>query len=411
MTSSPAFVQLSSFEYRAARHDGGLETGIISAKTEVDALRLLEARGLLAADLRRRPQRHAASLLLGFGGRAMPVADLALGLRVLADFLDSGLPIARALGALEEMAPSSWQAVLPVIRAAIRDGRSLASALSEAPVRFPPLIVGLIRAGESGIGLAVATRRAAVIMEEASTARAAIRAALAYPVVLLVAGTVSLCLLVGVVIPRFVRLLADLGEALPSSTRALLAVSSGVRAAALPGSIALVVAWGLWRAWTSTEGGEREWHGILRSVPVLGQIRLTTNSSRIGSALGALLETGVAIAPAMSIAAKASDDAMLTAKWLAAREAVIRGERLSTALRTGHAATPTAIRLVRAGEESGHLATMLAHASRLDREEALRRTQSAVRFLEPAFILLFGALVAFVAAALLQALYSIRPTS
>lgn len=411
MTSSQTFGDVSWFEYRAARLDGGLETGTITAKSEVDALRLLEARGLLAADLRTRRQPEGTSLLPGRGGRSMPVADVALGLRVLADFLESGLPVARALSALEEMAPSSWRAVLPTIRAAVREGRSFAGALSEAHLRFPPLIVGLIRAGESGIGLAVAARRAAVIMEEAAAARSAIRAALAYPVVLLLAGTASLCLLVGVVIPRFVRLLADLGEALPTSTRTLLAVSSGVRAAALPMSIGIVAAWALWRAWSSTEGGAREWHGILRRVPLLGQIRLTTNASRICSALGALLETGVPIAAAIGIAAKASDDVVLTAQWLAAREAVLHGERLSTALRTQHAATPTAIRLVRAGEESGRLAPMLTHASRLDREEALRRTQSAVRLLEPAFILLFGALVAFVAAALLQALYSIRPTS
>jgi type II secretory pathway component PulF len=66
-------------------------------------------------------------------------------------------------------------------------------------------------------------------------------------------------------------------------------------------------------------------------------------------------------------------------------------------------------RLVRAGEESGRLAGMLAHAARLEREHAVSQTKAIIRFLEPSLIVVFGAVVAFVAAALLQALYSIRP--
>ena len=87
----------------------------------------------------------------------------------------------------------------------------------------------------------------------------------------------------------------------------------------------------------------------------------------------------------------------------------MHGDRLSRALATHGAATPTVTRLVRAGEESGRLAGMLAHAARLEREHAIGQTKAIIRFLEPSLIVMFGGVVAFVAAALLQALYSIRP--
>jgi type II secretory pathway component PulF len=74
------------------------------------------------------------------------------------------------------------------------------------------------------------------------------------------------------------------------------------------------------------------------------------------------------------------------------------------------AATPTVVRLVRAGEESGRLAEMLNRAAVLETERARRLVTGAVRLLEPALILMFGGIVAFVAAALLQAVYSVRPT-
>jgi general secretion pathway protein F len=73
------------------------------------------------------------------------------------------------------------------------------------------------------------------------------------------------------------------------------------------------------------------------------------------------------------------------------------------------AATATVVRLARAGEESGRLASLLTHGSRIEREQAIQRTRSMVKLLEPTLILLFGGLVALVAAAMLQAMYSIRP--
>jgi len=109
-------------------------------------------------------------------------------------------------------------------------------------------------------------------------------------------------------------------------------------------------------------------------------------------------------------AAQAAGDAAIQERILAARTSVVAGARPSAAFLTEHALTPIAARLVRAGEETGALATMLAHAARLEGERATQRVRAAVRLLEPALILTFGGLVALVAAALLQAIYSVRPT-
>ena len=95
---------------------------------------------------------------------------------------------------------------------------------------------------------------------------------------------------------------------------------------------------------------------------------------------------------------------------LAAREHVVHGERVSRALHVMGAMTETTVRLVRAGEESGRLAQMLGHAATIEQERAEQRVRGVVRLLEPALILMFGGIVAFVAAALLQAVYSVRPT-
>ena len=102
-------------------------------------------------------------------------------------------------------------------------------------------------------------------------------------------------------------------------------------------------------------------------------------------------------------------DAALAGRILAAREAVVGGQGVARALEAEQAATPTALKLMRAGEETGRLARMLDHASRIEADRADQLIRAVVRMLEPTLIIVFGGIVALVAGALLQAVYSVRP--
>lgn len=393
----------TGFFYRAAHRDGHLETGVVQAASREAAGQALAARGLFALELR--PDRAAEPR-----GARLPVADLALGLRVLATLLDAGLPLARALSAMDDLVPASWRAGLPAVREAVRQGGTLASALSSSALGVPPLVIGMVQAGEAGSGIAPAVRRAAELTEQAAATRRALRSALAYPLVLAVAGLLSVALMVTVVLPRFATILADLGQDLPQGARMLLAASDAVRAGWLPALAAVVLSLVAWRAWVSGEAGRRAWDAFLLALPVVGDVRRASAVSRFAAALAALLDSGVPIAPALQHASRAMGDAALAARVLTARDAVVAGGGLARALEGADALTPTAARLLRAGEEAGQVAGMLQHASRIEGERAELRVKGAVRLLEPLLIVGFGGLVAVVAGSLLQAVYSIRPT-
>jgi type II secretory pathway component PulF len=125
--------------------------------------------------------------------------------------------------------------------------------------------------------------------------------------------------------------------------------------------------------------------------------------------LASLLDAGVPLPTALSFAARASGDAELEARMSDVGASVSGGETLSRALATFDAATPTTVRLARAGEESGRLTAMLHHAARIEQQTADRLARSFARLVEPTLLLVFAFLVALVAAALLQAVYSVRP--
>jgi general secretion pathway protein F len=394
----------ASYAYRAARSDGVLEVGVLSAESREAAARSLEARGLFPVELNAEREERARK------GKRISSRDLALGFRVLATLLEASLPINRALASMGELAPPSWERALPEISRSVKEGSSLTAALAESAMEIPPVVLGIVKAGEAGSGLAVAVRRAAELLEHHAAMRSAIRSALAYPALLATAATASVALLVGVVLPRFGTILSDLGQSLPPTTRIVLAASTVIRAWSPAGLIVLALLLVVWRSWTSSEEGRARWHELLLALPVVGGVRRSAATARTAAALSALLESGVPISAALVHAARASGDACLTERILRAREAIVEGRRPSDALQAEDALTVTAIRLTRAGEETGRLSEMLSHAAALERERSESMVKSAVRLLEPSLILVFGGLVALVAAALLQAIYSVRPT-
>lgn len=391
------------YAYRAARADGAVETGSLSAPDLSAVAAVLAQRGFLLIEATAQSAAAARK-------RPIPPTELAIGLRMLGDLLEAGLPMSRVFAAFAEVAPVSWREAIPHLRQSIREGLGLAAALGAAPVEFPALVIGLVQAGEAGNGTAAAVRHAAGLAEETAATRTAVRAALAYPIVLASAGAGAIAVLVTVVLPRFATILGDLGQVLPPATRFVLAAATVARAAIAPVAICLVLGLGALRGWTATPHGRRRWHAMLLHLPLLGTIRFASATARATATLSTLLRTGVPVRQAMRFAARATGDAEIEHRVLGALAHVGAGGRMAVALRDTRALTPLGIRLVAAGEDSGRMVDMLHHAATLEQARADRITRTAVRVLEPSLVLVFAIVIAGVSVALLQAIYSVRPT-
>ena len=392
---------MTAFRYEAARSDGGMVRGVLEAASEPAAAALLSTRGLY-------PVRVEPSLTPDtrhpFSGPSL--RQLATVFQSLAAFVEAGVPLEKALQATERVASGRLRESVGRVAQRVREGSSLGSALA-AEQLFSAVTVGLVRAGERGVGLGAALTQAAGQLEREAETEARVRAALTYPALLAVVGTGSIALIVLFVVPRFAALLGDLGQALPTATRLLLATSETVRDYGLL-LAAIVAALAVGAARVITER-RAVWHGWLLSVPIIGPLRHALASARAARTLGALLGTGTPALAALEIAREAAGDAAVAARIAVARSRVAEGQALTAALERTSALTPGALQLAAIGEGSGRLPALLAKAAELDEREAERRLKTLVSFLEPALILVFAGLVAFVAAALLQAVYALRP--
>lgn len=392
----------STFRYRALRLDGTVVEGSVVAATEQTATESLLRGGLFVATIRRadivRIPRSGASL-----------DDHATALRTFAELLDAGLPPLRALQMLHETAPSSWIEGLGRACVSVEQGSSVAAALRDSALGLPLIVDGLIQAGEAGMGLAIATRQAANLLDRRAALRQSLLSALAYPAVLLITGAASVTLLVMVVLPKFAIILRGLGTALPFSTRLILWVGDTVRAGGLAGALVLLIGAIAFMTWRSTDDGAREWSDFTLRIPGFGGIEHALAASQAVHALGSLLAAGVPISAALEYAASAAGNRAIEARLLRCRDAVRSGDSLSASFLATNAVPVPITRLTRAGEETGRLAEMLIHGANLEHHQAERKIKTTVRLVEPALILTFGAAIAIVAAALFQAMYAVRP--
>jgi type II secretory pathway component PulF len=161
--------------------------------------------------------------------------------------------------------------------------------------------------------------------------------------------------------------------------------------------------------WAFTPHVRARIDGLLLGLPIVGGLRLGFASARACRALGGMLTSGMPLLPALDAAATATGDLEVSRRLANSRAAVARGARLTQALEAQRALSPLALQLVGVGEATGRLGPMLSRAGELVAEDADRSLRTAVALLEPALVVTLGLLVAGVAAALLQAVYSVRP--
>lgn len=344
-------------------------------------------------------------------GQRLQLDDIAVGFRILATLLQAGLPLQRALVSFAETAPVAWHHGQTRLMDALRRGHPLASALEYTYPSMPRLFVGIVAAGEAGSGLPAACAHAAQLAEDAARTQRAIRQALAYPFVLCLATAGALTLLVTVVLPRFALLLTDMGARVPISTQWLLTTADLMRRGLVPAALGLFLCVAGFTAWLATRHGRAQWHALLLAVPGIGRLRHATASAQMAAVMSGLLKSGIPTAAALRLAISGATDLAVAARLTEAREQIVAGARFSSALASTAASTPVTAKLVRAGEDAGKLPDMLALAASLEQQRTAGALHRLVRILEPSLVLVFGIVIAGVAAALLQAIYAVRPTS
>ena len=398
------------FRYTAVTPAGEMRQGVMEAGDEAEVVRRLQAEGSIPMRAEPEAGGRLGGLLnarIGGGGGVsrQEVTDFTRGLAVM---LGAGLDLDRSLRFLIETAPNRRVAtLLDGLRATVRDGAPLTAALSRHPATFPPLYLGMVRAGEVGGRLAPTLERLAGLLERQRAMAAGIRSALIYPSILLVAAIGSIALLLTSV-PQFVPLFAQNGAALPASTQFLVDAGDAVSAWGLPALAALLAGFALFRAAMRRPGPRLARDRLLLRVPVLGGLIRDVLAARFGRALGTLLVNGVPLIGALEVARGAlgnrEAEAVVDRAALTARG----GEDLSATLQASGVFPPRLTTLLRLGHETAQLGPMALRAAEIHEEAARLGMERLVALLVPAITVVMGGVIAGIVSSLLLAMLSLN---
>lgn len=346
--------------------------------------------------------RHAKRL---FRGRKVGAEDLLHFTRELATLLRAQLPLDQALATIADQAdrPGVGQ-MTRRLRESLRGGASLADAMTGQPERFPAHYIGLVRAGEAGGNLDRIFDNLSETLERAQALEQEVRSALSYPILVLAAAGLSVLILLLGVIPEFEPLFAGAGGELPPSAAIVLAVSKGLRTYWWGLLVLLLLAAWLLRSIRRNAALKARTDRLLLRLPMLGELLRKIEAARFCRTLGALLDNGVDVVPALQMSAKTIANRRLAADIERVAPKLRRGEGLGAPLRESGVLPPLAARLAEIGETSGQLGRMLSTAARIYDEEIRRETARLLSLLAPIVTLVIGLIVFAVIGSILSAI-------
>lgn len=394
---------MPDFEYIAKERTGGRVTGTLTAGGERDVLQLLGDKGLLPITIR--PAKTARpKLALGGKKKRVPGRVMVRFYRQLSDLLTAGVPLLRALELMEKQAGEEVLAsALGEIRRAVADGEGLAESMAKFPLLFGELALSMIRAGQEGGFLEDVLARIADYTEQEDELKGKIMGAMAYPVFLLIIGTVVIGALVIYFVPKFAPIFARLKEKgqLPGITIALLGTSDflqryGVILVALLGGAVYALV-----RWSRTPAG-RERIDLWRiSLPKIGEISRSLAIVRFCRVLGTLLNNGIPILNALRIAKDSCGNLVLSRAIARAADSVTSGDSLTEPLRVSGHFPRDVIEMVAIAEESNTLEKVLLDISNSTEKRTTRQLELFVRLLEPMMLLVMACVTLIVVTALL----------
>ncbi|MCB8881476.1 type II secretion system F family protein [Acidisoma cellulosilytica] len=398
---------MAVFRYRALSAAGDMVTGEIEAPSEVAAIARLNERTLLPIQAVEKGASSRFTLSLTRGERLAP-AELALFIQQLARLLAASLPLDRALEILTtlvEDGPS--RRIVARLLGRVRDGSSLAEAMSAEKNVFPRLCISMVRAGEEGGAVRAVLERVAEFLVRSEAIRQKVISALVYPVILTVVALGSVALILTLVIPQFETMFTDAGAKLPMATRIVLLASKGLRGYWLWLLLGLVLLVGAARGLGSLGQIQRLRDRLLLRLPLLGGILIRFEVSRLCRSLAVLLANGVPAARALSLAGATVGNRLMVEAIETLATRFKEGAALAPSLEATGRFPPLAVQLIQIGEETGRLAEMLQQVADIYDQEVERVLQRGMALLIPVITIVMGLLVAFIMAAVMTAMVSI----
>lgn len=385
---------MANYKYRGRDTGGQVVQGFIEAASESSAAESLLRRGVTPLTITAETGSNKASPeKKGLFEQRINHVDLIIFTRQMYSLTKAGIPLLRAMeGLAENTSNKRFGTVLHDLVDQLERGRQLSSAMASHPRVFPRLLVAIVHVGENTGELEGAFLQLSDYLEKEQETRKAIKAAMRYPMFIMMALVAAVVVINIWVIPPFAQMFANFNVELPLPTRIILATSNffvtwwplmlGAVVAAIAGAVNYV----------KTSAGRLKWDQFKTRMPVVGDIIMRSLLARFARTFAVMLQAGVPLTQGLGLVAEAVDNAWMSGRINDMRRNIERGESLTRTARSSELFTPLVLQMISVGEETGRVDEMLFEVAGYYEREVDYDLKSLTARIEP-IMLVFVAII------------------
>lgn len=402
---------MPAFEYKALDQNGNAAAGVIDADSAKDARAKLRLQQLFAVEIKETEKGISLSTQVSVKTlfKRVGLRETTVVTRQLATLLKAGLPLVRALQAIEDqLADSPLRTHIIEVREDVNRGVSLADAFGKHPKIFSDLYVNMVRAGESAGALDSILERLATFNEKMLALQNKVRSAMIYPIFMSVIAVIAVGLLLTFVVPTITKVFTETKQNMPGPTVLLLNASRFMKSywwALILVGVSLTV---LMKRAKRKKGVKFFMDRLKLRMPVFGPLARKMAVSRFARTLSILTASGVPILKSMGIVRTIVNNEVLSKAIDEAAEAVGAGKSIAEPLAKSGVFPPIVTHMIAVGETSGKIEDMLQNVADAYDMEVENAVVALVSLLEPAMIIIMGGVVGFIVFAILLPIFEMN---
>jgi len=384
----------TTFVYKGRGADGKITKGRLEAPNEGTATARLIGMGLTPVSVSEAGSGLNREIDLSFLKKRVALKDLAVMSRQMATMTGAGLSILRTLNILAEQSENATlRETLEHVVKDIENGSSLSDSFLRHPKIFPPIMINMVRAGETGGFLDGALDTVAEGFEKEAKLKGSIKSAMTYPMVVLGISLVAVIVMLTVIVPTFAKMFASLGSKLPAPTQMLVVISHQ-----MPWVVPVIAVFAIGGSIWWNRNKHEPWlrskvDPLLLKMPVFGLLITKIAIARFARNFANMMSAGVPILTGLRIVGETSGNWVLESALDRVARAVRQGRSVAGPLAEEGAFPAMVTQMIAVGEDAGALETMLNKIADFYDAEVESMTESLTSLIEPLLIAFLGVVV------------------
>lgn len=397
------------FIYEVYNKDGAIVRGEYEAVTREEVVEYLLRRDLTPISVEPlHGGRRSLDLSLTFFENITSV-DILFLVRNLSATIKAGLSVVEALDILiADSEKKIMKNTLQEVQAVVKNGQTLSVGFEKYANLFPPVFLGMLRAGEISGQLDRTLSELGHYLSKEFALRSKVKSALMYPIILLIASAGVVSLLLIFVLPRLTKAFESSGVKLPFVTKFFLGLSSMLTYSFLLDFGVLIFLIWFFIFFRTTRMGKKFFLWLISHIPVAKELVKKVALVRFTRTLGNLMASGLSAVGSLDSCAHSIGNQRYEMAIMAVIEDVKNGLAISEALTKFPELFPRLlVSLVVVGERTGTLSEILVTFSDFYEEDVDNKLKDLTAVLEPILLLIMGVLVGSIAFSIILPIYQL----